>query len=169
METFDAICTRRSIRKYTDIQIDYSIIEKIIASAMQAPSARNLQAWHFVVSQNRLQLNQLSAIHPYGKMLSLAGCAILVCGDLSVEPEIGYNAVNCGAAIQNILLTAHNEGLGAVWLGVYPRQSRILDMASFFDLPGNIIPIGLVSIGWPNESLAPVNRFDPAKIHFEKW
>lgn len=169
MEISEAIFTRRSVRKYKDIDIDQSLIDKILAAAMQAPSARNYQPWHFLYTKDKQQLASLSDIHPYGKMLASAGCAILVCGDLSIEPEMGYNALNCAAAIQNILLMAHALNLGAVWLGIFPRKDRMDDFTNFFELPDNIVPIGIVSIGYPDEKIDPINRFDALKIHQIKW
>jgi len=52
MDTFDAISTRRSIRKFTDKEIPKETIEKILKAATQAPSAKNLQPWKFVVVTN---------------------------------------------------------------------------------------------------------------------
>lgn len=169
METQETIFNRRSVRKYTSKKIEDSVIEKIIKAGMYAPSARNLQSWHFVVCSKHKMLSELSEVHPYGKMLAEASHAILVCGDLTIEPSVEYNLINCSAAIQNMLLMTHNLGFGAVWLGVYPREERVRAMNSFFVLPEYIIPIGLISLGVAAETPDFPDRFKPERIHWEKY
>lgn len=99
-------------------------------------------------------------------MCRQAPLAILVCGDNRIEKIEGYIALNCGAATQNILLCAHDLGLGAVWLGVYPRNERMNPIAKLFNLPENIIPISLVAIGYPAESKEQPDRFKEERIHY---
>lgn len=169
METLQAILTRRSIRKFTNKKIDEEKVTKLLEAAMYAPSARNTQPWHFVVINNRKLLDQIPQLHPYAEMCYEATLAILVCGDLNLEKMEGYIAINCAAATQNILLAAHDLGLGAVWLGVYPRRERMEALSKFFNIPQHIIPISLVAIGYPAESIKKPERFKPERIHYNKW
>ena len=129
METFETIITRRSIRKYSDKIVPSELIDKLIKAAMYAPSARNTQPWHFMVIDDRQLLNQIPEIHPFADMCRQASHAIFVCGDVNIEKLEGYISLNCAAATQNILLAAHELGLGSVWLGVYPRKERMNPLA----------------------------------------
>lgn len=169
MNTTEAILTRRSIRKYVNKPIPDKLIHKLLEAAMYAPSARNYRPWHFITVRQRRMLDKLSEVHPYAGMLKEAGVAILVCGDLSQEKEEGYLAVNCAAAIQNILLSAHEHALGSCWLGVFPRRQRMNDISELLELPGHIVPIGLIAVGYPAEQKPVPRRFEPEKIHREKW
>ena len=169
METLKAILTRRSIRKFTGKNIPEEIITKLLESAMYAPSARNTQPWHFIVINQRVILDKLPHVHPYAEMCYEASLAILVCGDINIENLEGYIAVNCAAATQNILLAAHDLGLGSVWLGVYPRKERMEPLSKLFNLPQNIIPVSLVALGYPNEQINMPGRFKLERIHFNKW
>lgn len=171
METkaIDFILTRRSIRKYTSEPVDENEIELLIKAGSYAPSANNFQPWHFIVLTNKEILDKLSTVHPYAKMLKQAPLAILVCGDNNLQPILGYQAVDCSAATQNILLAAHTLGLGGVWLGVYPREQRMKDIKEYFNLPENINPINLISIGHPAEKIKHPERFNKEKIHLNKW
>lgn len=169
MNALDAIFTRRSIRQYTDVEITDEISEKLVEAAMYAPSAKNLQPWHFVVVKNKEALLSLSKAHPYGSMLKSAKLAILVCGDIEIEKMEDYIVQDCSAATQNILLAAHALGLGAVWLGVHPREQRINDISEVLELPQNIIPVSLISIGYPAEEKQKPRRVIPERIHFNKW
>lgn len=169
MDLFEAILTRRSIRKYKPGKISRKQVEEILKAAMYAPTARNSQTWRFMVVEDPADLSELSVIHPYGKMLTGASLAILVCGDRDVDPMDGYLIQNAAAATQNILLAAHGLGLGAVWLGVYPREQRMEDLAAWFRLPGNIVPLSLISVGIPDEVKEMPGRWDPGKVHYGRW
>ncbi|MFH0895074.1 MAG: nitroreductase family protein [Bacteroidota bacterium] len=165
----DIIFTRRSIRKYTDQTVSDDQIQQMLKAAMYAPSARNEQPWHFIVVQDKQRLTALSEIHPYAKMLTQASLAILVCGDSSIIETEGYWVQDCTAATQTLLLAAHALGLGAVWLGVFPREERIKAMKDFFELPAHIHPLSLISIGYPAEKIEMPDRFKKERIRFEKW
>lgn len=169
MDAFEAIMSRRSIRKYTSQPVTEQDTKELLTAAMNAPSARNDQPWHFIVINDREVLDEITKFHPYAPMLKEAPLAILVCGDLSIDPTEGYNVVNCSAATQNILLAAHAKGLGAVWLGIYPRQERIAGIKKLFALPDNILPVSLVSIGWPAETKPKEIRYKQDRVRWNKW
>ncbi len=169
MDTTKAILKRRSIRKYNKKPIPKQLVDEMLRAAMYAPSARNFRPWQFIVVDQRKILDELSELHPYAKMLREATLAILVCGDFSREKEIGYLAVNCAAATQNILLSAYALGLGSVWLGVYPREARMNDIRQFLSLPHHIVPISLIAIGWPAEEKSQPERFEEGKVHYNRW
>ena len=169
MEFKDVLFNRRSIRKYKAGEISREQISEIIKAGMYAPTARNTQSWHFLVTEDKEDLAALADLHPYGKMLTHASAAILVCGDLDIEEMPEYNAINCSAAIQNMLLAIHDMDLGAVWLGVFPREERTKALKEFYNLPEHILPIGLISIGLPNEEPNFPERFKPERIRFGKW
>ena len=168
-ETILTILNRRSIRQYTNQSIEKETIELLLQSAMYAPSARNEQPWHFLVVQNRMMLDELTRVHPYASMLKTAPLAILVCADKSINEMTGYLAIDCSAATQNILLSAHSLGIGSVWLGVYPREERMQSISDLFELPENIIPISLIAIGYPAEFKDNPDRFQLSRINWEKW
>ncbi len=169
METLQAIATRRSIRKFTGKDIPDELITKLLEAAMYAPSARNTQPWHFVVINERQFLDKIPRIHPYAEMCYDAGAAIMVCGDYNLEKLEGYIALDCAAATQNILLAAHDLGLGSVWLGVYPRRERMEPLVKLVGLPESIIPVSLVALGYPAEKISFRIRFKEEKIHYNKW
>ena len=81
MEKLDYILDRRSIRRFTDEKIDNNQIKIILTAAMYAPSAVNMQPWHFVVIHDRSMMEKVMEIHPYARMLQTASHAVVVCGD----------------------------------------------------------------------------------------
>jgi len=169
MDAFEAILSRRSIRKYAKKKIADDIVEKLLQAAFSAPSAGNQQPWHFVILDDRTILNVIHTFHPSAQMLTNADKAILVCGDLDLEKFKGYWMIDCAAATQNILLAAHNLGLGACWLGLYPREGRVAGMRKLLHLPKHIIPFSLISLGYPAEIKPREERYNAKRIHHNSW
>jgi nitroreductase len=169
MEAMEAILSRRSIRRYTAQPIPDEVVTDLLKAAMSAPSAGNQQAWQFVVINERQVLDEIPAIHPYSRMVKQAPLAVLVCGDMALETNKGYWVQDCSAATQNLLLAAHAKGLGAVWLGVYPREERVVAFRRMFGLPEQVIPLALVSVGYPAEQKPSADRYNPAKVHYNHW
>ena len=169
METLKAILTRRSIRHYSEKTVDKEIVEKILTFGMYAPSATNKQPWHFIILNDRKTLNLIADFHPNAKMLKEAQYAILVCGDELKAHDKKYWPVDCGAATQNMLLAAHDLGLGACWLGVYPREERIERIKEIIPMPNHVFPFSLISIGYAANIPAIPDRVDNTKIHWNKW
>jgi len=61
---------------------------------------------------------------------------------------------------------SHTLGLGAVWLGIYPREKRVREIRRLLRLPSRIIPVSLVALGYPAEKKAPADRYQPQRMHF---
>ena len=169
MEVLEAIFNRRSIRKYTAEKVSNEQIELLLKAAMYAPSAVNKQPWEFIVFHDRQTMQKITEVHPNASMLLKSTTAILVCWDERRQHDAGYGPVDCAAATQNILLAAHALGLGAVWVGLYPRQHRMEAVQQIFGLPSDIRGFSIVSLGIPAEKKSAPDRYDILKIHQEKW
>jgi len=170
MELYEGIISRRSIRNYTGEKLDDETIESLVRAGMYAPSARNCRPWHFIIIDDRHIMKMIMDVHPYSSMLASASHAIVVCGDREKENGPGYYRLDCSAATQNILLAAHGRGLGAVWLGVEPREERIKALSEILGLPAHIMPLSIVSVGVPSRPNPPApDRFEKQKIRHNKW
>ncbi len=166
----NAIERRRSIRKYIPgREVEAPLVEKLLRAAMMAPSARNNQPWHFIVCDDRSVLDELHARHPYSGMLKTAPLCIVVLGDASLEAAPGFYMLDCAAATQNMLLMAAELGLGTCWMGVTPRQDRMEVLKDYFKLPEHISVFALVAVGWPDETIAPPERYNTDRIHTNRW
>lgn len=165
-ELIQTIFSRRSIRKYTGEPVSEADVQTLLEAAMAAPSASNIKPWHFVVVTQREMLDALADAHPHGKMLAQAPLCIAVCGD----PDLSrYWEQDCSAATENLLLAVSALGLGAVWLGVHPRDDRIGFTRRILDIPENIVPLNLISIGHPAEEKEPRTQYDEARVHRGGW
>ena len=93
------------------------------------------------------------------------------CG-FNLESTFHHNGMwiqDCAAATENMLIAIHAEGLGAVWLGIYPREERIIGIKELLKIPDHVNPFSLISIGYPAEQLPKSNRYDKSRIHYNKW
>ena len=165
------IMTRTSIRVYKDQPVEQEKIDIMLKAAMAAPTAVNLQPWHFIVITDKATIGLLSGRQPTNAPLLIA-----LCGDTdkttmpdgkSKLPDFWVQDVS--AATENLLLAAHALGLGAVWTGVYPMMDRTAEVANVLNCPKNIVPLAVVRIGYPDESPEPKNKFKEENISYEKF
>ncbi len=162
---------RRSIRKYEDRAVPEELVEALLRAAMAAPSAVGCDPWHFVVLRSQDALAEVAAGLTNGRMLATAGVGFVVCGELEKahDKQLSYLLQDCSAAIENLLLAAHALGLGAVWLGVHPREDRIEHVRRVLGAPPGILPISCVAVGFAAEEKPPRTRYDRACVHTDRW
>ena len=165
------IMTRTSIRQFKAQPVEQDKVDILLKAAMAAPSALNLQPWHFIVINDKETIALLS-----GKQPTNAPLMIAVCGDTDKTmlpdgstklPDFWVEDVS--AATENLLLAAHALGLGAVWTGVYPAMDRTAEVANVLNCPQNIVPLAVVRVGYPDESPEPKNKFKEDNISYNKF
>ena len=134
MELLDAIRGRRSIRSYKQTHVPLDLVRDVLEAATWAPSAKNGQQWRFMVltGDAKKRLTDLfrerldDFILKHGKEAS--GSSTWSCGIMEEAPvlvmvfntaEMGWETEvhSVAAAIQNMLLRAHDLGLGSLWIG----------------------------------------------------
>lgn len=169
MDLFEAIETRRSIRKYTQEAVSGEDALALLKAAMQAPSARNQQPWQFVTIRDAAMREIISKASPYTGMARESPLVIIVCGDLSLASAPDFWPQDCAAAVENLLLAARGKNLGAVWCGIYPAQERVDYLKKALSLPENIIPFALVCVGHTDLKFHNIDRFKPERVHDGKW
>lgn len=169
MELQKALLNRRSIRKYKNQTISRENINKILEAAMYAPSAMNLQPWQFIVIDQKELLAETVKSISYAEMLKQSAAAIIVCGDSTIEKNESWLLQNCSASIQNILLAAYGLGIGSCWIAIHGMDDVYKKIKEQFKLPENIVPVSLISLGYPDETVTVEERFIKEKIHYNKW
>lgn len=165
------IMTRTSIRQFKNQPVEQEKIDILLKAAMAAPTAVNLQPWHFIVIDDKATIDLLSGNQPTNAPLLIA-----LCGDTDKTmmpdgktklPDFWVEDVS--AATENLLLAAHALGLGAVWTGVYPAMERTAEVANVLNCPNNIVPLAVVRVGYPDESPEPKNKFKEENISYNKF
>lgn len=172
-ETLNTIFARKSVRAYDPTrEVTYAQLETLVRAGMAAPTAMDRRPWEFVVVTERAGLDELAGVLEYGKMLFAAKAAIVVCGNMeqTIPGTAGeFWVQDCSAATENILLAAESIGLGAVWVGVYPEVKRVERVRAALGIPATVTPLNVISIGYPQGGDKPKDKYDPAKIHKDKW
>ena len=165
------IMTRTSIRQYKEQPIEQEKIDIMLKAAMAAPTAMNLQPWHFIVITDKATIALLAGRQPTNAPLLIA-----VCGDTdkATTPDgkgklPDFWVEDASAATENLLLAAHAPGLGAVWTAAYPAMDRTAEVANVLNCPQNIVPLAIVRIGYPDESPEPKNKFKEENISYNKF
>ena len=165
----ECIMTRSSVRSYTDRQVEKATVDTLLRAAMAAPTARDSRPWRFIVINERALLDTLAARCPNMSMAVKAPMAVVVCGDLEAADAKGgheYWDQDCSAATENLLLAAHAMGLGAVWCGVYPQPDRVKTVSELLGIPGSVIPLCVVPMGYPAGAPNVKDKFDFHRIHY---
>lgn len=166
-ELLDVMYSRRSIREFSDEPVSDKQIEAMLKAGMAAPSAQNLQPWHYVVVCKRKKLDELAKVHKYAYMLGKAPLGIVVCGDQEVSSK--HWVEDTCAATQNILLAATALGLGGVWVSIYPKNKHQRTVRDLLDIPDHIGVLCVLAIGHPAEKKKARTQYDPQRVHEEEW
>ena len=166
MKLKEALLKRRSCRKYKDRLVSDELIKELMIAAMSGPSACNKKPWEFYIVKSEEKLNQLrkaGRAFDYNSPLH-----IVVCGnkDKGLTNKVeDFWIQDCSSAIENILLMATSLGLGTCWCGVFPVDERMEEVKRILNLPDNIVPLGLIHVGYPDCELEERTQYDEENIH----
>ena len=167
-DAITVIHSRKSVRTYLDQPVTKDQLEILLRAGMAAPTAMDKRPWVFVAVTERAVLDTLFYASTYTKMLKKAAAAIIVCGDKRKAMSDVW-VQDCSAAAENILLAAEATGLGAVWCGIYLNPEPTAYVKRVLGLPEEVIPLNIISIGWPTGAEKPKDKWDPANIHWNRW
>ncbi|NLX35586.1 MAG: nitroreductase family protein [Chloroflexi bacterium] len=162
---FDALYARRSIRLYRDQPVEQAKLVRLLQAAMAAPSACNIQPWEFVVVSEPEGMARLREVIPENGHYN-APAAIVVCGCPELIPwDDDDGGADCCAAIENMLIAAVAMGLGSVWIGGFDRGA----IRALLDIPAQVVPIGIVYLGYPAEAKEPRTQYLPTAVHWQHY
>jgi nitroreductase len=146
MDVYDAVQQRRSIRAYQEKPVEREKLEKIMEAARLAPSARNVEPWHFIVVTDKKKRNALSE-GLYAKFVIQAPVVIVACGDKKASPD--WCEIDVGLAVENMVLTAVGEGLGTCCVGSFNEQH----VKELLKIPANLEVLVMLVVGYSGEKL----------------
>ncbi len=145
MNILEIIKKRRSVREYFDKEVSEELIEKIIEAGIWAPSACNVQGWHFLVINNKERIRELAEKGIIHLRNVPAGIFILYDKRL-INKEYQDHFQSAAAAIQNMYLMTSELELGSCWVCHLPSNKqlkKILNVPWYFDV------IALFTLGYP--------------------
>lgn len=143
----EAIYKRRSIREFTDQDVETDLLHEIIRAGIWAPSGLNNQPWRFVIITDKQTRHQLAEQTHYSHIVKAAPALIAV----YLDKEEMYNETKdhqaAGACIENMLLASEALALGAVWLGQILQNKK--EVNTLLGLNENLDLMAVLAIGHP--------------------
>jgi nitroreductase len=141
MGVFEAIRIRKSVRAYDSSPIPNEILLRILEAGRLAPSAGNIQPWHFIVVSD-VEKRRRFAQARYARFLAESPVVIVGCGDQRASPQ--WYMVDVAIALENMVLAATSEGLGSCWVGSFNEN----EIKEILKIPEKFRVVALLAIGY---------------------
>jgi len=166
METRECILKRRSIRNYKNIPVKDEDIKTILEAAMAAPSAKNVRPWEFYVIKNKKIQDEIKAVGPaIDKNSPIMIVVVAERKSQSFTSLIDFWTQDLSAAIENMLLTATDLGLGSLWCGLFPRYEKYKKVNEILKLDSKRTSLAVIHLGYADEEKEPRTQYDETRIH----
>lgn len=151
MDVLEAIYTRRTIRKFLTIPVEFDKIIECVRAASYAPNAGNLQNWKFIIETKQQRIKDMYHHTLEQEPFLTAQAAVIVVAETEFDEKMYgmrgkrlYAVQNCAAAIENLLLAAHAQGLGGCWIGAFD-ENKINDQ---YSIPSQARAQAIVLLGY---------------------
>lgn len=145
MDAFEAIRTILAVRSYQDKPVPEEVVRKIVEAARLTASSINLQPWHFVVVEDKETLRQLGRLAKTGPYIAEAPLAVVV----AIEQDSRFGVSDASRAIQDMMLTAWDYGVGSNWVGFGGLEA----VGRLLDIPAGMKVLAIVPFGYPVEAI----------------
>jgi len=141
MNVFDAVRSLLAVRDYQDRRVPDETIRRILEAGRLSASSMNRQPWRFVVVQDRAALRRLAELASSGPYIAGASLAIAV----AIEKDSKFAVSDASRAVQSMMLTAWEEGVGSNWVGFVPMDG----VRDYLDIPPEFDVLTVVPFGYP--------------------
>ncbi len=145
-EFLSIIYNRRSIRRYESRSIPDEALRVILEAGRQAPSARNLQPYCFIVVRDP-ELKKRLVFSEWNRFIQEAPVVIVGCGDSRAK----WAVVDVAIALQNMVMAAEALGLGTCWIGHFVEE----EVKRTLRIPEHMKVVAMITLGYPAEKPAP--------------
>jgi len=164
MDFFEAVWSRRSVRRFSEKDVDEAAVERLLDAVRLSPSWANMQCWRFIVvrdAEHKEKISSLSSVesffaprgykaNPAARGLAEAPVLVVACADPAQSGSIrgqDYYLADMGIAAQTLMLSARAMGLGTVFVGVFDEEK----LKGLLGIPDNIRVVGLFPLGYPQK------------------
>jgi len=161
MDTLECIATRRTIRKFQDIPVEFEKVGNILDAGRYAPSAGNLQNWKFILITDKNNRQEIAKACFEQYWVGHAPIIIIVCSEPTKTKRFyekmgeKYSIQNGAAVIENMLLAVHAQGLGSCWIGAFEDEA----IKRLLAIPDDVFIEGVLPVGYPDELVPMPQRF----------
>ena len=154
MNIYEMILKRRTIRRFQKKKVSYEVLEKCVNAARLAPSAANLQPCEYLIVDEEDLLDEVFGTLQWAGYISDGSppasqrptAYIIVLINQEVKRK-GFEH-DVGMAVENIILTALEEGVGSCCFGSVDREK----LRKALHIPPKYIINLVIALGYPNES-----------------
>ncbi len=174
MEVLEAIKTRRSVRHYQTKPVDEETLTQVLEAARWAPSWANTQCARFIVVRDTETKERLAESLPRTnsayKAMTTAPVVIVACAELGKAGYYGgeepatdkgdWFMFDVGIAMQNLVLAAHSQGLGTVYVGLFDARKA----GAVVGVPQGFAVVALTPLGYPEHAPRPTPRKELSEI-----
>jgi nitroreductase len=170
MEFSDVVRQRRMVRTFTGQPVPAESLDRILRNAVRAPSAGFSQGQAFLVLDQPLDLARFWEVAGAAAQETVQGAPLVVVPMSSkriyleryAQPDKGWTDqdearwpvpfwhIDTAMAAMSMLLTVVDEGLGALFFGIFPEQ--VQPFRDEFGVPPDHEPIGALAIGYDGET-----------------
>jgi len=173
---FDIIKERRSVRSWDEKNLSLEEFHRLVNVAKWAPSSSHRQPWHFLLTCDKDKIKIISELRGQKFVKNAPSCIIALINMQAYKGlEVNYTPyLDAGAAIQNLLLMAHNMGLGACWVNFGKMEvpdDKMEKTKNLFEIPKNFQIVSIIPIGKLNgkNPIAPGRKKTTDILHIEKF
>jgi nitroreductase len=164
MDTFECITTKLEVREFSTQDVPSEIRSKILEAARLTGTGMNTQHWRFILVEKKDNLKELAEDSTSGSWVAGANFAVIVL----TNPKYGLHLIDAGRVLQNMQLTAWNEGVGSgLFTGIREEKIR-----KDFQIPTELTPSVILGFGYPVSKLTgkrknrlPVHEL----VYYEKY
>lgn len=169
MDFYDVIKNRLSIRQYKSDAVEDEKLARVLQAARIAPSAKNLQPWHFIVIRDEEVKLRLKPAYDrewfYSAPIIICACSDIANGWVRKDGR-AYRDVDLAITFDHLVLAATAEGLGTCWIGAFDADV----VRDALGIPAEFEPLLMTPLGYPAAIPQPRDRKALADIvHWDGW
>lgn len=162
LDFFATVRYRHSVRRYhADLPVEMEKLHAILEAACAAPSAGDLQAYRIIVITDQHERDALRRAANDQQFISEAPICIAFCADsVCSAAHFGERGAHLYALQDATIAAAYAQlaivatGLGSTWVGHFDE----LEIKRLLRLEAGMIPVALLSVGYPAELPEPTSR-----------
>ena len=141
MDAFECIATKLEVREFSPQKVPSEIRSKILEAARLTGTGMNTQHWRFIMVEKKDNLKKLAEDSTSGSWVAGANFAVIVL----TNPQYGFHLIDTGRVLQNMQLTAWNQGVGSgLFTGIREDKLR-----GDFAIPKELSPSVTIGFGYP--------------------
>lgn len=150
MNIDELVVKRKSVRSFQGMPVSEDLLNNLVDVAHQAPSWMNKQCWHFIIVNDSIRIIEIAKTSITNRWLKQAPSLILICADPNLSGNrdgISYYLVDAAIAMDHLILSATDKGLGTCWVGSFNEDK----LKTILSIPPRIRVVALTPIGYPKK------------------